>query len=522
MTNAPTTRKTHVIRILGTNRNGDVLSHIWVDVERTDKAKFATQLIDNDWQGHQRKFLWMDDPNSDNYESEGNPARKHFIVKVCDPHSSNVDDPDEWVPIKVIRWSHSRGGGGSLDGLGTMHRYRVDPNVDDPTVTTRVIKVRKISHYNTSIDEAAQAAFDADPSLPVYVVPGDQYIKDLSTKDDTQFVDHEIVTAFKKRTNETSPKPKLGGVDRGRQTKLLNQYLIDESDVQDGQIIGVSGINPPYRLDPYQSIVNVQFRSLYLVVFVSAGNEVFNTFSSTPGTSSPSILVAAGKSTKLLDKQTPPGSVAGSSGFNRCVAYAGDSLASAYLQFRNLLDPSFNDGIILELTDWASTNSNSCPLPTGVVIPDGVTVGPAEFFGFASVGNSYLYTIPATDGVLTIGVGGLVPSTPEPLLGGASSSGGANITIFVYSTVKKKIKKLSDIIDINGDGKPRPTEDDKLIINLTSITAGKFRVNVKLETDTSKKQTDNYGNKFLPYKVTLDHGAFEDIIPPQPPPLLPK
>lgn len=269
MTNAPTTRKTHVIRICGTNKNGDVLQDMWADVERIDVGKSTTQTRRGGWQGHQRRHRWHDDPNADDYLPDGNPARKTRIVKVCDP-SDNVDDPSEWIPIPVIKSMKAIGYDGSIN-TGTQSSYHT--GVDgDAAPTTRVVEARKISHYDTSIDGDAQAAFDADPTLRVFVVPGEAYQKIDGTKDDSQFVDHEVVKYIKHRYNPTDFKS--GGVNTGLQTKMLNQYLIDESDPADGEVIGSDGVNPPYRLDPWQNIVNVQLKVSDQQWLVSFINEV--------------------------------------------------------------------------------------------------------------------------------------------------------------------------------------------------------------------------------------------------------
>lgn len=263
MTNAPESRKTHVTRIVGTNKAGDVLQDIWADVERIDFAKSATQTAEGFWQGLQRKFRWMDDPdNGDEYEEEGPPSRKTEIVKVCDVEAEdNPDDPEEWIPIRAIKSLRARGG-------STGDQNYVDRLIIDESTDARQVTVRRIVHYDTNIDDDAQAAFDADPNRKAYVVQGENYQRDDSTKDEDQYVEHEIIEYLKERTNE---RREDGDVDRGVQTKLLNQYLIDEAEDATGEIVGSSGINPPYRLDPYQNIVNVNFSFSVIVAFVSGG-----------------------------------------------------------------------------------------------------------------------------------------------------------------------------------------------------------------------------------------------------------
>jgi hypothetical protein len=245
MTNAPPTRKTHVIRILGTNKNGDVLSDIWADVERIDEARTVYQTADVNWQGSVRRLKWQDDPDSDSFAPDGPRSRKTRIVKVCSPDEPNQDDPSEWIPIPVIDRMRS-----SISDQNDVRSF-----VNGEGGHARAVEARRILHYDTSIDDDAQAAFDADPTRKVYVVSGDRYSRKDDTKDDSQWIEHEIVTYLKNRTTGQS---KTGvGDDQSKQTKLLNQYLIDESEPAKLEIVGTNGINPPWRLDPYQNIVNI-------------------------------------------------------------------------------------------------------------------------------------------------------------------------------------------------------------------------------------------------------------------------
>jgi hypothetical protein len=254
------TRKSHITRICGTNKNGDQLSDLWVDLERLDIIKSMTQAGEGHYQGHQRKLRWMDDPAGDDFDPNGNPARKLVTVKVCDPSSDNLDDPDEWVPVQMIVRMKSMN-----SDQGDQHQF-LDAVDSGDTTTARVVQVRKVVHYDTNIDDAAQAAFDADSTLTNYVVPANQYDMDTSTKDTDQYVNFEILTYVKHRTNDytrgqdgTDPLQISG---RGHQIKLLNQYLIDWTESQDDSNTGSSGINPPYRLDAFQNIVNVNLGAL--------------------------------------------------------------------------------------------------------------------------------------------------------------------------------------------------------------------------------------------------------------------
>jgi len=135
----------------------------------------------------------------------------------------------------------------------------VQRHINDELTDARIVERRRVSHYDTSIDVDAQVAFDADPTRTVFVVPGDQYTRDDSTKDDSQYVETEVITYLKERSTHDTQTGAQD--DQGQQIKLLNQYLIDESDDAVLDVIGPDGFNPPWRLDPYQNIVNVQLRS---------------------------------------------------------------------------------------------------------------------------------------------------------------------------------------------------------------------------------------------------------------------
>lgn len=266
MTNAPRSRKTHITRIVGTNRDGERLDHIWVDVERMDIVKSAMQIPPHfQWQGVQRKLRWCDDPDGDDYSPTGPSSRLTEVVKVCDPETEDVDDPDEWVPVRVIRGMRSRGGSSELQGQGFMDRF-VKLVTDADLESSRVVEFRRIPHYDTNIDDLAQAAFDADQSRKEYVVPGELYVK-TGVKDEDQYVEHEVITFLKHKGNNRD----VDGL--GRQTKLRNQYLIDESDPASFEIVGSKGFNPPYRLDPFQNIVNCQFSPRVYVVITAAKSD---------------------------------------------------------------------------------------------------------------------------------------------------------------------------------------------------------------------------------------------------------
>ncbi|PAY05390.1 hypothetical protein CK489_28790 [Bradyrhizobium sp. UFLA03-84] len=258
MVDRPKSRKTHISRIFGTNKQGERLSDMWADVERIDVAKSKNQVSkSNGSQGVQRKLRWRDDPNADDYSPDGNPSRKVEILKLCDPEAEeDVNDPSEWIPLRVIRGLRPRiEGGANANGAAGMDRFR--NAVNEELKSSRVVEVRRVIRYETNYDSVIDAAAEANPGLLEYVIPTDDYQKDLTTKDDKgDYIEYEVPLYLKHKGNHDDVSGQSG------QTKLLNQYLIDESEAPTGKVVGANGLNPPYRLDPYQYIVNVNFGGL--------------------------------------------------------------------------------------------------------------------------------------------------------------------------------------------------------------------------------------------------------------------
>lgn len=280
-TNKPPSRKTHITRIFGTNKNGDRLTDIYADMERIDSAESAMQVPPKDqWQKLKRKFRWCDDPDKEDYNPKGNPSRKTEVIKVCDPESTDdVNDPEEWIPIRVIKQVKAVIGGTQANGQQSVDQF-LNKAINEEIRTGRKVKVRRIVHYDTNIDDQAQAAADADPNRLEFVISSDDYTRNLESKDEAQYIEYEIVTEVSHTGNSQHVK------NQRRRTKLLNDYLIEESEPATLKIRGEGDINPPYRLDPYQNIVNISFQSSEVALLGSypfAGPNVTATQSSRDG-----------------------------------------------------------------------------------------------------------------------------------------------------------------------------------------------------------------------------------------------
>jgi hypothetical protein len=288
-TNAPKSRRTHVTRIFGTNKKKEINHDIWVDVERIDKSE-SRDKIRGTRQKLIRRLKWRDDPkNTEDYldpdveqeliDSGFKFKRVTKLLKVCDPESTDINDPDEWVPIRVIKRIRSRTNSQKNDATQTQ----MEQLINDDIQHSRVVEPRRIVHYDTNIDDLVQKAIAEDPTIKAYVVESElqsdgtrvtKYQKldgkdgREDTKDEDQWVEHEIITKVIHKGNSVyygngQDPTESGPIGRQtRKTKFLNQYQIDESEPAKLEKLGTNDINPPYRLDPYQNIINVQLTPL--------------------------------------------------------------------------------------------------------------------------------------------------------------------------------------------------------------------------------------------------------------------
>lgn len=280
-TKKPESRKTHVTRIFGTNKNKDILHDMWVDVERIDKATMKKNAKDLRGQKTVRKLKWTDDPrkpddyvdpdDEDALYAAGQINRKTVLVKLCDPESTDdFSDPDEWIPVRKLKKIKSKRKV-QHDGVS---QTQVEKWVNDDTQHSRVVEARRFLHYDTNIDDEADKAAEDDPTIKAYVVKSDDYTRldgqdgTEDTKDDSQWIEHEVVTKVIHKGNKVyygnAAAPNDLDTSRGQvlKTKFHNNYLIDDSEPAKLEKLGQNDVDPPYRLDPYQNIININWGGL--------------------------------------------------------------------------------------------------------------------------------------------------------------------------------------------------------------------------------------------------------------------
>jgi hypothetical protein len=299
----------HIARICGVNKNDEPVPDIWVDVLRIDRIKINTQEalhLKKSFTQNQEvtiKLKWKDDEGRQE-EFEDGDGRKVVIVKVCSPDEDNPEDPEEWVPIPAIKNVFL-----AQSYKGTNRNF-FNSILADKNRTK--VEIRKFSHYDTSIDDKAEAAFENGDT--VFVVPVDEYEFMDDSKDEANYLEHEVV--LKSNLNMTPHwEESLGGGLKSTFT-FKNQFLIKGSDEAEQGVAG-GEINPPWRLDPFQNIVNCQFAPRVYVVIVGAGEHA------TAGKEGVSIL-------DTRSVASPTSSLNKTGTLIECSAAAGEGFASIH------------------------------------------------------------------------------------------------------------------------------------------------------------------------------------------------
>lgn len=270
MSNGVIFRRSHIKRIF---RDDDPESDQWVDVERLDVLVFISR-IKYPW----RKKVWAFDWGSfdpDGLDVDGNKIPKK---KVQDPNDDS--DPNDEnasvvkVPVRAV----------VVVGTGKAGQYQEYKHyfVNDDSCKTRETHSRRIYHHD--IAEGGLDDRNNPPRDP------EDYFNSLSDQDEGQFVDVEILDRYwtnevdgrgphgERKTAAWQEKKWLINSDTDR---LLRDPLLESDKVnlegfkdisnpsggEGGEVAGSVTIDPPWRLDPLQNIVNVSWGGLLAVEF---------------------------------------------------------------------------------------------------------------------------------------------------------------------------------------------------------------------------------------------------------------
>jgi len=257
------TRASHTIRIFGTNKDGEVLHDIWLDIERIDvyfsHPTVVTSKNGSHKQGIFRQLHWLDDPESNDYAEE-HPVRTEGTLKICSPDEEDQEDPEEWVPVKTII---------EMDWKRTTHNDGMNPvrgNRTSADNESRLVEARRCFYRETIIDEDVDVAIENNPELKAYVVASDQYnfkTDDYNdpndeTKDEDNYIEVQYVSCTLDQSSPNAGSPKNQGI----QTSFKNSHYLNFTKEAEGPFNEKHGFDPPWALDVFQAIVNVNWGGL--------------------------------------------------------------------------------------------------------------------------------------------------------------------------------------------------------------------------------------------------------------------
>jgi hypothetical protein len=251
------TRKAHIKRIY---KNDDPETDMWVDIERLDELRFVSE-INYPWQEKVWQFDWGSfDPNGT--DADGNPIQ---LKTLQDPNDdSKPDDPGASVIKVPVRNLVQVNEGRDFKWQGYKHYF-----INDNSNNSRETHSRRVFHYDIS-----QNYLDGNQNPPTD--PQD-YLNALGDKDNGQYIEVEILdrywtTEHQGRDSHGNVKPAIWQEKKWILNSSTDSLLADlQGDTSfDSAVINPDAgptIDPPWRLDPLQNIVNVQWSGGLAVIF---------------------------------------------------------------------------------------------------------------------------------------------------------------------------------------------------------------------------------------------------------------
>lgn len=251
-----TGRKSHVIRIY---KDDDPNSDQWLDIERLDELKYKSgrkyQYRVKTW-----KFDWDDfDPHDPDVGKK----------RILDP---NDESQETWVevPVRDQITLHE----------ATREQYQSKKYnfVNDNGNDTRETHSRLVYHHD--IDDKYLDGNGQPPSDP------EQYLNALGDQDEEQYVEVELLGKYWTTEHESIDWPGRSHPSawQGRKwiptenDRLLRDPIL-ETDKADRKFVPVINpdagpqVDPPWRLDPLQNIVNVSWGGGLAVEFYEQTEE---------------------------------------------------------------------------------------------------------------------------------------------------------------------------------------------------------------------------------------------------------
>lgn len=247
-------RKEHITRIFGRERGSDAdLEDVYADVRRIDEIEF---LDPGTGQGTVIEIAWEDGWND---TTPDDPDRQTTVLKVTDPENppDDPEDPDQWIPIRIIDAAHVSG---YIQGEILLTMLRSAPDQWQGTVLQFTNdKDKDIEELGREV-RVVRVKFAETPGLDDRLSDGpidfEDYQRDDDTKDDGQYVDIELIDAYNTKNRDQDIKVELSNND----DDLFNTF----------EEVGADPDKPPVRMDALQNIVNVKWESdVWALIWVS-------------------------------------------------------------------------------------------------------------------------------------------------------------------------------------------------------------------------------------------------------------
>lgn len=277
-------RKAHVKRCIGRTRTSDGSDsfedneEIWLDVYRIDELELNLR---SDGQATLVTIKWQDADNSETDARDNNvygENRELSIQKSTDPEEPPREgvaflDPDTYVPVSLIDKIIIKDA--TQEYVYKFRNLNVTQDGGNQRIpTTRNIEVLRIPHHETSREPELN-----DATSYRRIVDADSYQVRPESKDDGQYIDMEVIKDYT-FTVRSDYKDIRGDT-------LINQSIANHlKNLEVYEALGLiaselqsSGINSngedviPARMDPFQSIVNVQWDKFYPKYGAAYGDE---------------------------------------------------------------------------------------------------------------------------------------------------------------------------------------------------------------------------------------------------------
>ena len=262
-------RKSHIHRIY---KDDDPTNDQWIDIERIDELRYISH---SRYPRRERvwRFDWEDfDPKG--LDIDGKPIPKKRIQDPTD--DSNPNDANASVievPVRAVVYVTTA----KKQQFQAYKHYFIN----DDSNTTRETHSRRIYHHDITSESLDQGG--NPPRDP------ETYLNALGDQDSGQYLDVEILDKYwskERESRDTHGHIKPGNWQEKKWVldavtdRLLREPLLDDdvaggepgfvptsnpSSGAGGDVAGTVKIDPPWRLDPLQNIVNVNWGGLAVI-----------------------------------------------------------------------------------------------------------------------------------------------------------------------------------------------------------------------------------------------------------------